>query len=148
MVVCVGAIVLDGDRVLLVRQSQGHDLEGQWTVPWGRVDEGESPASAALREVREEGGVRAEVGGLLGYQELDREGWMALAFLCRHVDGQPRPDGRETDRARYFSSEEIESLAEPVEPWSRWIVGRVLAGTHSAIPAVPDNPFAPEVAYL
>src|SRR5690349_8654952 len=57
----VGAVVMRAEEVLLVRQSPGHPLEGQWTIPWGRVEPGESPASAALREVQEEGGVTATV---------------------------------------------------------------------------------------
>jgi ADP-ribose pyrophosphatase YjhB (NUDIX family) len=69
-VVCVGAVVRRGDAVLLVRQSPGHSLAGQWTVPWGRLENGESPLAAALREVQEEGGVHAAVDGLLGVQEL------------------------------------------------------------------------------
>ena len=37
-VVCVGVVVRHGDRILLVRQSKGHSLEGQWTVPWGHLE--------------------------------------------------------------------------------------------------------------
>ena len=59
--VCVGAVVTRGERVLLVRQSKGHSLEGQWTVPWGHLESGESPAAAAIREAKEEGGVDAVV---------------------------------------------------------------------------------------
>ncbi|HEY5624446.1 MAG TPA: NUDIX domain-containing protein, partial [Gammaproteobacteria bacterium] len=55
----VGAVVRREHEILLVRQSPGHDLEGQWTVPWGRTEEGETPAEAAVRESWEEGGVKA-----------------------------------------------------------------------------------------
>lgn len=54
--VCVGAVVCEADSVLLVRQSPGHSLAGQWTIPWGRIDRGESPTAAVLREISEEGG--------------------------------------------------------------------------------------------
>jgi ADP-ribose pyrophosphatase YjhB (NUDIX family) len=47
-VVCVAALVRKGDSILLVRQASGHSLQGQWTVPWGRLEAGESPAAAAL----------------------------------------------------------------------------------------------------
>lgn len=57
MVVCVGAVVLQGERVLFVRQAQGHPLEGQRSIPWGIVEPGESPDAAALRETQEESGV-------------------------------------------------------------------------------------------
>lgn len=67
--VFVGAVVQRDDKVLLVRQAAGHPLAGQWTVPWGRVEDGESPVAAAVRETREEGGVLVTVDGLLGVQD-------------------------------------------------------------------------------
>ena len=138
-VVCVGAVVRHGDRVLLVRQSKGHSLEGQWTVPWGHLDDGESPASAALREVREEGGIEADVEGLLGVQVLPEpwRGMIALVYLCRHVDGTPAPCDPECDAAAYFSLDDLNRCAEPLEPWSEWLVRRVLAGRFTLSMADP-----------
>ena len=85
----VGAVVQRDGEVLLVRQSPGHSLAGQWTIPWGHVDAGESPMAAALREVLEEGGVEATVEGLLGVQELPAplQGGVGLVYLCRHTSG-------------------------------------------------------------
>ena len=56
-ILCTGAVVRLSDSILLVRQSPGHSLEGQWTIPWGQVEGGESPTAAALREIREEAGL-------------------------------------------------------------------------------------------
>jgi ADP-ribose pyrophosphatase YjhB (NUDIX family) len=89
MAVFVGTVVLQGQRVLFVRQAEGHSLAGQWSIPWGVVDNGESPEDAALRETYEESSVKAEIEGLLGIQNLRREGWLGIAFLCRHVEGAP-----------------------------------------------------------
>lgn len=72
-VVCVGAVVLQGGSVLLIRQAKGASLEGQWSIPWGIVEPNESPEEAALRETYEEAGVTAEVEGLLGIQNLQWE---------------------------------------------------------------------------
>ena len=117
-VVCVGAIVRRESSVLLVRQSPGHSLEGQWTIPWGQLDRGESPTAAALREVREEAGVIARVDGLLGVQELPEPwlGMLGMLFLCTHISGTPTPDMRETDAARYFSGDQNVPDADPLEP--------------------------------
>lgn len=141
-VVCVAAAVRRGDRILLVRQSKGHALEGQWTVPWGRLEDGESPAAAAIRETREEGGVDAVVEGLLGVQELPEpwRGWIALVYLCRHASGEPHPGDPETDAAAYFSLAELDALREPKEPWSDWLVRRVFAGTVTLVGADATNP--------
>jgi ADP-ribose pyrophosphatase YjhB (NUDIX family) len=149
LVVCVGAVVLQGNRALLVRQAKGHPLEGQWSIPWGFVDPDESPDSAALRETFEEGGVEAKVEGLLGIQQLHREGWIAIVFLCRHLSGEPKPDGGlETDNAAYLSLEEMESFDEPFEPWCEWLVRRILGGEYNIIPPEPMNPYQPLKAYF
>lgn len=148
-VVCVGTVVLQGNRTLFVRQATGHPLEGQWSIPWGILDPGESPDAAALRETLEEGGVTARIEGLLGIQNLRREGWAAIIFLCRHVSGVPVSDGGiETDAARYFSLEEMDAFDEPFEPWCEWLVRRVLRGECSAIPPEPDNPYRPRTAFF
>jgi ADP-ribose pyrophosphatase YjhB (NUDIX family) len=149
-VVCVGAVVRNGDQILLVRQAPGHSLQGRWTVPWGRLEAGESPAAAALRETLEEGGIRAEVEGLLGVQELPApwQGWIALVYLCRHLDGECRPDGMETDAARYFRAQELAEFDEPIERWSAWLVARVFNGQFHVIGRPERNPFTGVDAFL
>jgi len=136
--------------VLLVRQAPGHSLQGQWTVPWGRLEAGESPSAAALRETQEEGGVRAEVEGLLGVHELAApwDGWIALIYLCRHVDGECMPDGMETDAARYFNASELAALGEPIEPWTAWLIRRVFAGEFQIISRTASSPFAGSTAFI
>jgi 8-oxo-dGTP diphosphatase len=149
MVVCVGTVVLQGDHALFVRQAPGHSLEGQWSIPWGVVDPDEPPEQAALRETREEAGIIAEIEGLLGVQNLRREGWLALVYLCHHLGGTPMSDGgRETDRAAYLSLAEMDALEEPIETWCDWIVRRVLRGEHQLILPEPDNPYRPRLAFL
>jgi ADP-ribose pyrophosphatase YjhB (NUDIX family) len=149
-VLCVGAVVRKGERILLVRQAAGHSLQGQWTVPWGRLEAGEAPSAAALRETQEEGGVRAEVEGLLGVHELAApwDGWIALVYLCRHVGGECRPDGMETDAARYLNASELAALGEPVEPWTAWLLRRLFAGEFQVIQRNATHPFAGGDAFL
>ena len=148
MAVCVGAIVLRGERALLVRQAPGASMAGSWSIPWGVVDEGEWPEAAVVREVREEGGIVAEVEGLLGIQNLPREGWIGILYLCRHVRGEPACDGVETDRAAYLSLAEIDALAEPVEDLSGWMARRVLRGEHRVVPPERANPYRPRMGFM
>jgi 8-oxo-dGTP diphosphatase len=51
-VVC--AIIVDQGKVLVCQRGPGQKMEGQWEFPGGKVDPGESPADAILREIREE----------------------------------------------------------------------------------------------
>lgn len=148
IVVCVGTVVLQGNRVLLVRQARGHALAGRWSIPWGIVDQDETPEAAALRETSEEGGIEAGIDGLLGIQNL-QQGWIGIIFLCRHLTGTPTPDGGiETDQAAYFTLEELTALEEPILEWCAWLVRRVLQGDYRTIPPRADNPFHPRVAFL
>ncbi len=149
-VVCVGGIVTRANSILLVRQSPGHSLEGQWTVPWGRIDPGESPSAAVLREIKEEAGVIARIDGLLGLQELPDPwlGMLGILFLCTHLDGSPTADMRETDAARFFSLEALEQISTSIEPLSKWMVGRVLANDFTLLTMNPSGPFEQSPTYL
>ena len=149
-IVCVGGIVIRQGRILLVRQSPGHPLANQWTIPWGQIDRGESPTVAVRREIREEASVDVAVEGLLGVQELPEPwlGMIGLVFLCEHVDGEPTPDGRETDAAGYFDAERLDAIDGSLEPLTAWLVRRVLANEFTLLPANDLGPFSPSPTYL
>jgi mutator protein MutT len=66
--VCVGAIVLDEGRLLMVRRGQLPAV-GEWSVPGGRVESGETLAEAVVREVAEETGLEVVCGELVGWVE-------------------------------------------------------------------------------
>ncbi len=156
MVLCVGAVVLHDHQVLFVRQTYG-GLKGQWSLPWGFVDgkatDGslEPPDMAALRETREEAGIVAQVEGLLGIQNhinSDGDPRLYLLFLCRHVSGEPIPDYHETDKAAYFSLEDMATFDEAFDEFCAWIARRVLRGDYHLMPAVSENPYRPHMAFL
>ncbi len=154
--ICVGAIVLRESKALFVRQAYG-GLKGKWSIPWGFVDgrtpDGslEPPDQAVIRETKEEAGIIAQVDGLLGVQnDCNKQGdlWIYLLYLCHHISGKPTPDNHETDRAAYFSLDEIDKFTEPFDEFCEWLARRVLQGEHHLIPPEPLNPYRPHLAFL
>jgi len=95
-IVGVGAIVLDGDRILLVRRAN-EPLKAQWSVPGGAVEVGETLDAAVAREVREETGIDVEVGPIVDVLDrirVDVDGrtrfhYVLVDFLCRSTGGTP-----------------------------------------------------------
>ena len=91
----VGAIVLEKGEVLLVRRNRAPAL-GQWSLPGGRVEWGETLREAVAREVREETGIDIEVEGLAGIAERilpDDEGKIEYHYVI--LDFWARPKSRE-----------------------------------------------------
>lgn len=62
----VAGVIRDArGRILLARRTEGRDLAGLWEFPGGKIEPGEAPEHALARELREELGIDASVGGLL-----------------------------------------------------------------------------------
>lgn len=100
------AVVAEGARVLLVRRANPPDA-GLWGFPGGHVEPGETAQAAALRELREETGLRAQPLGYLTNIDLlrhDGDGRLVLhyllaAVLCRFQGGVPMPASDVTEAA-------------------------------------------------
>ena len=90
------AVVLRGERMLLVRRSHRPDA-GRWGFPGGKIEPGETVVVAALRELQEETGVAAEpVEVLTAVDVIRRIGdtlhhYVLIAVLCRWTAGEGAP---------------------------------------------------------
>ncbi len=83
----VGAVAVVDERLLLVRRGHG-PAAGEWSVPGGRVEAGESIVTAVVREVAEETGLEVIVEDLLGWVERfdDGEHFVILDFAVTALD--------------------------------------------------------------
>ncbi|MEW6154601.1 MAG: NUDIX domain-containing protein [Actinomycetota bacterium] len=116
---CVGAIAVYDDRLLLVRRGHG-PAAGDWSVPGGRVEAGETLAEAVVRELAEETGVEGVCDRLVGWVERIEAGshYVILDFRVTVLEpGQPRA-GSDAAEAEWVPLDEVlhrrltEGLAE------------------------------------
>jgi 8-oxo-dGTP diphosphatase len=107
-VLAVGAVVVDHDRLLLVRRGRG-PAEGHWSVPGGRVERGETLAEAVTRELREETGLDGVCGPLLGWAEriADDEHHVILDFEVTLIEDRPPVAGDDAAEVAWVDLHEV-----------------------------------------
>jgi 8-oxo-dGTP diphosphatase len=117
--VAVAAVVALNGGVLLCRRAIEPGL-GKWSFPAGFVDRGEELRAALTREVREETGLAAELGRLVGvYSEAGNP--VVLVVYAAEATGEPRPSA-EASELRVFEPDDLPDLAfahdrKIVEDW-------------------------------
>ncbi|MFC7328047.1 NUDIX hydrolase [Marinactinospora rubrisoli] len=108
--------VNDRDEVLLIRRSDN----GNWAVPGGAIDLGESVPEAAVRETVEETGITCEITGISGiysdpkhviFYTSDSEARQefSIVLIARPVSGEPTPSD-ESRQVRWVPKAELADL--------------------------------------
>lgn len=128
------AVLRDG-RVLVAARGRGASA-GRYSLPGGLVEPGETLAEAALRELREEVGVEAEMIGFLDHAEVierDETGRVSQHFVvCAHaarwLAGEPQASAEATD-ARWVTLDELALL--PTTPGLAAVLQKAFALTQS-----------------
>jgi 8-oxo-dGTP diphosphatase len=131
----VGAVIVKDNRVLLIRRGQA-PLLGEWSLPGGVLECGETLREATIREAREETGLEVETGELLGvYERVIRSEdgrvryhYVLIDFLCRAVAGALSV-GSDAADVRWFESAELDGLNLPTD--TREVIEKGLARVES-----------------
>jgi len=89
----VVAAVIQRDGLVFVAQRESGVHAGKWEFPGGKVEVGESPAAALVREINEEFGVEILVGPRLTEVQFSVTGkeYSLLVYLAQHIQGEYRP---------------------------------------------------------
>ncbi|HEX8959411.1 MAG TPA: NUDIX domain-containing protein, partial [Solirubrobacterales bacterium] len=116
-------LVLDGERVLLVRHTYG----SAWHLPGGAVEKGETLAEAARREVREECGLEVGNLSLLGiyYSHAEGKHDHVAIFVAHGFSGTPQGQPAEIERLEFFP---LGDLPADTSPATRRRVEEYLTG--------------------
>jgi len=116
-IVGVGGVVIENGRALLIRRG-GEPLRGQWSIPGGTLELGESLEHGVARELLEETGLQVKVVEFLevfdrifvepgGENRSPRFHFVIVDYLCERIAGEPRAGGDATD-VTFAAEDELE----------------------------------------
>jgi 8-oxo-dGTP diphosphatase len=111
---CVGAVAVVDDRLLLIRRGHG-PAAGEWSLPGGRVEGGEALAEAVVRELAEETGLEGVCEELVGWVERIGEDhhFVIFDFRVTVLDGPEAvvAAGSDAAEAAWVALDEVSYLA-------------------------------------
>lgn len=101
-----GGVIIDGDKVLLIKNKRS----AHWSFPKGHMEHGESPVQTALREIREETGLRViinpDVSSTINYNPTFEVSKDVTYFLARPWQGILSPQESEVSELEWLTIDE------------------------------------------
>jgi 8-oxo-dGTP diphosphatase len=123
-VLVMGAAIIHRGRVLAARRTAPESARGRWELPGGKVEPGEQPEAAVVREIGEELGCTVRVTGHLEGEQPISDGYALRVAVAALVDGEPVPQDLQHDAVWWLGPDELDRVT--------WLA--------------PDVPFLAEVA--
>jgi 8-oxo-dGTP diphosphatase len=116
IVVVAACALVDADgRVLVARRPEGKTMAGLWEFPGGKVDDGERPEAALIRELREELGIDVSEACLapltFASHAYDDFHLLMPLYVCRRWKGEVRP--QENQALRWVKPLRLRDLSMP-----------------------------------
>ena len=105
-------ILIEDKKILLIRRANP-PFKGEWALPGGMIEDGESSEECAAREMLEETGLKVEIvelSGLYSDPNRDPRGVIAAAYMARRVGGALKA-GDDAGGAAWFALDDLPKLA-------------------------------------
>ena len=105
----VAAIIVENDKIIFTQRGYG-EFKGGWEFPGGKIEEGETPQQALIREIQEELDTEIEVGELVDKVEYDYPQFHLSmdCFLCRIKSGKLVL--KEHEDAKWLKGDELSNV--------------------------------------
>ena len=105
----VAGALCDKGRLLAARRSAPEELAGRWELPGGKLEPGESPEQALVRELREELGVETQPLERIPGEWPLKPGYVLQVWTARLLSGEPRPL-EDHDELRWLAPHETDAV--------------------------------------
>ena len=123
MIVVAAALVDADGRILLQQRAPGRQMEGLWEFPGGKIEEGELPEEALIRELREELGIDTDAACLapaaFASEPLGERHLLLLLYICRKWRGTPQA----LDATALKWVRPLEMFSLPMPPADKPLIG-------------------------
>ena len=130
LLVAAAALVDPDNRVLIAQRPHGRSMAGLWEFPGGKVEAGETPEQALVRELREELSIEVCETCLAPFtfasHSYDRFHLLMPLFLCKRWEGELAPRERQQVkwvRASRLADYPMPPADVPLIPWLRDLLG-------------------------
>ena len=146
----VACVIDEQDRVLLTRRCI-HPFHGQWVMPGGKIDHGESILAALHREMLEEVGIEIRVEGLIDvYEHLSvgqtEDHFVILYYRAAPAGGRLQANGEECTEAAFVPKVRLPALN--LAPGARHILSLVFPDLPWSGKAQAESPCSPDAPLM
>lgn len=113
--IVAAGILFERGKVLVTQRKAGSHLAGAWEFPGGKVEPGEDPRAALVRELREEIGVEAQAGAIVEvtFHRYPEKAVLLLFFEASLAEGSPAPHAVDIAALRWAGPDELDETEFP-----------------------------------